>query len=356
MTDEYRRELQDHIRASMDPHRLRVADRMAEINGRYIGLTRDAHLAAALDGLIASMSTPEPDQQDKRRIVAVVGESDAGKTTALKRHTAEIRALQSFDSGGITFNPFLQMLAPSPSSLDLIGGEMMRGVGYPVRRDAKPKGAWQQAREMLPRHRVGCIWIDEAQDAVETATIPEAKVIGNAWKNLVQMPDWPVRLIVSGVQPLRTFLERPQLKSRVTIVHFDQIDPVLNGDTIDTAMEMIIEDHAGLRRSAELKAGAEHYDDFRLRLSHGSDKEFGSVVKTIRSVVELALLDRTDVVTKDHFVRAYDVHAGKPPHENVFTAPNWAELVIKSYDVNATVPTWARVGAKKTQRKYGERP
>lgn len=355
MTDEYRRELQQHIRASMDPHRLRVADRMAEINGRYIGLTRDGHLAAALEGLVASMSTLEPDKQDKRRIVALVGESDAGKTTALQRHTADIRALQSFNSNGITFNPFLQVLAPSPSSLDLIGAEMMRGVGYPVRRDAKPKGAWQQAREMLPRHRVGCIWIDEAQDAVETATIPEAKVIGNAFKNLVQMPDWPVRLILSGVQPLRTFLERPQLQSRVTIVPFDQIDPVLNGDTIDTAMEMIIEDHAGLRRSQELKKGAKHYDDFRLRLAHGCDKEFGSVVKTIRGVVELAFLERTDLVTKDHFVRAYDTHAGKPPHENVFTAPNWAELVIKPADVDGSVPTWARVGARKTQRKYGAR-
>ncbi|WP_170967865.1 ATP-binding protein [Rhizobium phaseoli] len=356
MTDDYRRELQEHVRASMDPHRLRVADRMAEINGRYIGLTRDGHLAAALEGLVASMSTPDPDEQDKRRIVALVGESDAGKTTALKRHTADISALQPFVSGATTFKPFLKMLAPSPSSLDLVGAEMMRGVGYPVRRDAKLKGAWQQACDMLPRHRVGCIWIDEAQDAVETASIPEAKVIGNAFKNLVQMPDWPVRLILSGVQPLKTFLERPQLKSRVTIVPFDQIDPVLNGDTIDTAMEMIIEDHAGLSRSRELTKGAKTYDDFRLRLAHGCDKEFGSVVKTIRGVVELALLERTDLVTRDHFVRAYDMHAGKPPHENVFTAPNWAELVVRQADVEGSVPTWARVGAKKTRRKYGERP
>lgn len=51
-------------------------------NGRYIGLARDTVLKKALDAMVASIAVlgiSDMAKPDKRRIVALCGESGAGK-------------------------------------------------------------------------------------------------------------------------------------------------------------------------------------------------------------------------------------------------------------------------------------
>ena len=163
--------------------------------------------------------------------------------------------------------------------------------------------------------------IDECQNAIETATLREATVIGDAFKSLTQMPDWPVRLILAGVPPLGSFLARKQLYNRRTVVPFDTLDAEGNTELLRDILRMLVTQHAEMTLHPDLEE-----EDFLERLMHACDAEFGSVVQMIRAAIELAMLaGREETLLKD-FVDVYASFSGCKPSKNVFKAANWSEL------------------------------
>ena len=82
----------DRVRSLMSEERLTVADRISQMYEEYIPLTRDEKLNSALKAMVTSVATPITGKPDKRRIVAVCGNSGAGKTTAVMRHLQSLKA------------------------------------------------------------------------------------------------------------------------------------------------------------------------------------------------------------------------------------------------------------------------
>jgi hypothetical protein len=210
--------------------------------------------------------------------------------------------------------------------------------------------------------------IDEAQNAIETANVRQATVIGDAFKQLTQMPDWPVRLILAGVPPLASFLARKQLYNRRTVIPFDTVNTDDSTDLIESILETIILEHAGLemrldfgayRRESDEQGETELKTSFLKRLAHACDGEFGSVVQMIRAAVERAILDDRSHVTLDDFIKTYASFSGCRPSKNVFTSRNWEELDPAVALLREEDREWeeARLKAKgKNATKYGVRP
>lgn len=310
---------------SMMPHDiLAKADRVATINGRYIGLARDTALKKAFDAMVASIAVigiADMAKPDKRRIVALCGESGAGKTTALLTHTSECAMMQPYvNEDGNLIHPLLMMTAPSPCTPKLLAYEGLHAMGYPVRQSLKENEMWKLFRDVLKAHGVMWLVIDEAQHAVDASNGVEITKIGNALKNLVQMPDWPVRIVLAGVAPLDEFLSRKQLANRCTKIPFGKMVGASGAATMAEVVRLIVFDHA------EMKTSLHDDNEFIQRLMHGCDKDFGTMVQMIRGAVEVAIYADEHVITNKHFADCFETNTGRDEVENVFVAKAWEDI------------------------------
>jgi type II secretory pathway predicted ATPase ExeA len=323
------------VRAFMSQEALSKADRVARINGRYIGLSRDQRLKKAFNALVESIAVVDLDdvaKPDKRRIVAICGDSGAGKTTALLRHIANTPAMQPYiDEEGNTRSPVLMMTAPSPSTPRLIAYEGLHKLGYPIRSTVSENEMWKVFRDVLKAHGVMWLVIDEAQHAVDASNILEITKIANSLKNLVQMPDWPLRIVLAGVEPLPQFLSMKQLANRSTIIHFDKMAGSSGEEIIAEVIRTIVFDHAELTtklldESALREGGEGEANDFVKRLIHGGDQDFGTIVQMIRGAVEEAISADGNEIANDHFAKWFENNTGCEDDKNVFLVKNWKDV------------------------------
>lgn len=328
---------------ALSPEKRKRIDRIYE---HYIGFSRDRLLRDALRALVDTVplqqsldETPaavealgpvdllgcgqnsEEDIPDKRRILALCGESDAGKTRALIEHCRRTPEMHPFeDPDGIRVKPTLWIKAPSPSTPQRLAFSALKKLGVPVRANMPENRIWEFLRDELKAHRTRFFVIDEAQDAIETANKIEQIKIANALRNLVQMEDCPVRLILLGVPPLAEFLERKQLLSRRTVVPFERLTHENEVPTVRTVLRTIICAHAGMTFDQI------ENDDFSRRLSHACLGQIGSVVKFVRAAVERAIGEDRDALMSADFVAVYAGQAGCRADENVFTVGRWQDL------------------------------
>ncbi|MCD7110454.1 ATP-binding protein [Rhizobium sp. DKSPLA3] len=361
----------DRVRGLIGDNRLAIADRIAELYNHYIPLDRDLLLRDALMALVASVTTPITGKPDKRRIVAVCGRSGAGKTTAIMKHIGNLKAMSSYvDEDGVMIHPVIFMEAESPCTPRLLAIKGLEALGHTPQDRIRENEAWLLFRRLLKVHKVMWVVIDEAQNAIETANVRQATVIGDAFKSLTQMPQWPVRLILAGVPPLASFLARKQLYNRRTVVPFDSVDADGVVNVIASVVRTIVIEHAGMELRIPLDDAAYRNDDeddtlttqayqFLKRLMHACDNEFGSVVQLVRAAVELAILADREYVTVDDFVKTYASFSGCKPSKNVFEAANWEDLDPSIALLRDEDKAWeeARLQSKgKRATKYGVRP
>ncbi|KJF74652.1 ATP-binding protein [Agrobacterium arsenijevicii] len=337
------------IRAMMPPDILAKADRVAKINGRYIGLARDTVLKKAFDAMVASIAVigiSDIAKPDKRRIVALCGESGAGKTTALLTHTSECAIMQPYvNDDGNTIRPLLIMTAPSPCTPRLLAYKGLHALGYPVRQSLKENEMWELFRDVLKAHGVMWLVIDEAQHAVDASNSTEITKIGNALKNLVQMPDWPVRVVLAGVPPLDDFLSHKQLANRCTKIPFGKMRGASGEATMVEVTRLIVFEHAKMETSMHLNP------EFIKRLMHGCDKDFGTMVQMIRGAVELAIYADERVITNKHFADYYETNTGRDEAENVFVVKNWEDT--KAYTASETQVVARHRQHRRSHKKAG---
>lgn len=298
--------------------------RIARLDKHYVGFSRDRLLRSTLRSMVDSIPPNDYDQldiPDKRRIVAICGESGAGKTRALIEHCYRIPEMRPHvDHDQVLVNPVLWFKAPSPSTPQRLAFAGLTALGVPVRANIAENKIWQLFQTELKSHRIRFVVIDEAQDAIETANRIEIVKIANAFKNLVQMQDWSLRLVLVGVPPLAEFLERKQLFNRRLVVPFERISADGEVRTVVTILEKVVVDHAGMTLAKDLG------DDFEKRLAHACDGQIGSIIQMVRKALEFAIEGDEEQLTLTHFANAYRSFSGCKDDENIFEADHWPDL------------------------------
>jgi len=244
---------------------------------------------------------------------------------------------------------------PSPCTPKLIALEGLKALGVPVRATIGEGEAWDAFRKALKAHKIMVVCIDEAQHAIDQANILEKGKIANAFKSLVQMADWPVRLVLAGVPPLADYMaDYRQLRSRNYPIHFDPLTLSEGIAILTDKLPRIIVEHAGLQMSPELST-----PDFVPRLLHAASHEFGGSVQMVRDAVEIAMLDGNAIVTTGDFATAYRMASGCRTHENVFTVDDWSAMDVpkaSNRERSEVVQEVQRKTRRSKELSYGERP
>ncbi|MHC1548735.1 ATP-binding protein [Phyllobacterium sp. K27] len=328
------------------------AEKMAEINARYIETMRDTILNARLDLLCESLVATHNSEMDKKRILIILGESGAGKSRLLDHNFALREAFQSYvDSYGTVTRPVLRYNAPQPCTPKMVALEGLNELGYPVTGTVTEAKAWQLFRHQLMVRKVLFVHIDEAQHSVMNKDKDVVQKVSDGFKNLVQM-EWPVRLILSGVSPLEDLILRDkQIKERSLVVRLDKIDTERHRGLIQSILETVIKDHASLELDDFVT------DEFLDRLVHSCGGSFGSIIQMIRAAVRECLVDpeHDGVVRGKHFKTAYQAISGCSPTENLFTRKDWADLDAGLAVMPIQTANEQSVGGAMGLR-YGERP
>lgn len=316
------------LRDSMPSETLARVDRMAGINRGYVVRPIDRILEkqvnAMIEGQLAFHANPDYDASEafKYRAIFVIGDSGSGKSTAIKRIFARMPAgLQPYeDEFGQTISPTASFKAPKPLTMRLLAKTGLVSIGYTIDRDRKENEMWDLYRAQLKEREMLWVHIDEMQHAVRGNAHAAMQDIADIVKNLLQLEDWPLCAIFSGVTSLAAFLqfEDSQLRNRCLVLPFLPLKPGGGTKRLKRAVQGVITVHAEMQAAEAILK-----DEFINRLMHGTCGAFGTAIQLTREAIFIALRAGREQVLPEDFVDFYAIASGCKPDENVFTAPNW---------------------------------
>lgn len=287
---------------------------LVRLNAKYVTNPQDKQLAAALknlaDELVASLNGPHPEGG----ALAVVGESGAGKTWMLER------AFQRSDT--IRSMGFLPITMPSPCTPGNFAREILRELGFEVTHSrVTDYDLWNLAKKHAELNRIRFIWADEEQHA--SAKADERRRLSDSIKGAVQQRRWPVSFILSGVADLNTFMgDFRQLERRSKTIELKPLSITTDIDLFDKLYASLVTDAAGMTVSAGVVV-----DEFRARIIHAADRQFGSVIASVRDAIMQAHTAGRQTVEIADFAAQYAAQRACLPEQNVFLAPRWREIV-----------------------------
>jgi len=335
-------------RASTDLARARRIAALERLHRSYLKTARDGELEAELERLIDTSSLILHGRRAEGRALVVVGQSGAGKTHAIRRLIESRRELLPENLPLGMSMPIVSITAPSPCTLKQLGVELLRVLGYPIERDIRENVAWSRVREQLRLRKVRIVHIDEAQHAVRLMNTQEIQKLSDTFKNVMQQPDWPVCLVLSGLPSLTEFAQRDiQLGRRCRFFSFDAVTFPRHAKRIRYIVDRVSLNGAGLPTRG-LEA-----DEFLARLCRAAEGQFGRIVQICRSAAEDAILSDAPAIQVEHFASAYGATTGCAADANIFSVRDWefVPVGVASSATDATADSPSETDARKRRAK-----
>jgi len=209
---------------------------------------------------------------------------------------------------------------PTPCTLRNIAVECLRNLGFPVRGDITESRVWPILREQLKQRRVLFLVLDEAQRTMKSDNEFEIQKVSDTLITLVEMEDWPMRMILAGVPELEQLRTRDkQMRNRSQIMRFEPVPAKLAGRVEEWLKEIVVQ-HAGLG------LGDIPTHEYAERLIRSCEGNVGSIFLMVRSAATFAILEGRQVIKASDFARAYHHRTACTPEANLFEVANWAEL------------------------------
>ncbi len=317
-------------------------------NARAARLLREAMkqvLAARREHLPA-------DQLRDGRVLALFGESRAGKSALIQRLLARTTALH--DPGDGRTKPLVDIQVKGPATLRSVGFQILEGVGYEPEANLDEGRVWRRVYAQLRLCGVVTLHLGEFANVSGTANAIEKVKLRNTIKSLVINELHPIVVILSGLPEIVPFLTGDtQIGDRAAFVGLEALQP----EDSSTIAE-------GVRRIAGAVGMAVDEDELEAelvpRLLHAARHQLGRAMEYAVAAAARALAPEDDdgdrlpperVLRLRHFAGYYEDVTGNASWANPFRAREWdmvdanaAGLVFPSQlaDVEATVQTPAR--------------
>ena len=321
---------------------------LAQLRARFFAHRNYRELRDAFSGLLNRRRADlEIGTQNEARGIAIIGDSGSGKTTAARRLWASHPDLQAQEAG-VEKAEIVSLSLPSPASVKFVGYACLNVLGYPLQRDRTSAIIWDMVHTNLRLRQTLVLHFDEAQDFSVNQNAREMQAMINTLKALMQNPNWPISIILSGMPQLRDLINMdPQLARRFTPVQFAKLDPVLDGGPV---MKMV----AGYAEAADIEVGPDlHERSFVRRLIHAASGEFGLTVELLLSAIEISLRAKQPQLNLPHFAQAFARRSGCVPDFNPFTREDYTAintrllLLGRVPDEEAEMPQPKKRGRKK---------
>ena len=253
----------------------------------------------------------------------VAAPSGAGKTTlvgnALLRHPSGLRMLTTEDERPDLVN----MRVPSPATPKGVGLSMLEALGYPLRRDRSAHIIWQLVKAQFAQRQVLFLHLDEAQDFSRHNNRNDQHAVISTLKSLMQSPQWPMGLILSGMPELLDLVNMdPQLARRLKPVEHRPLKTSVDGGMIVAA----IRQYAAV---AHVMVDDGLYKPrFVRRLVHAADQCFGILVEMTCEAIGEVLLLAESTLSQKSFAACFARRSGCTEGLNPFVVEDFLALDV----------------------------
>lgn len=251
------------------------------------------------------------------RGIAVIGESGSGKTTAIQRI---LRRLDAADAGAGELR-WISIRVPTPATQKDLARAILHALDFQILRDTTASRMWDLVSFHLHLRKCWLIHLDEGQELGGRGSEIEKAAVINALKSLMQIPDWPTNLVISGTPELHDLLmQDPQLSRRLFVVHFLPVTELDSRDEIALTVTRYAE-LAGLSQAPDL-ADVE----FVPRLIHAGREQFGIVVELIIGAITRALAAGEAALSVKDFAHFYAERTRDVSGRNPFIVPDFRSV------------------------------
>ncbi|MBY5840389.1 AAA family ATPase [Rhizobium leguminosarum] len=314
--------------ATMSHDRQQRAERRGKTHAKYVKMQKDDLITEGIDMLTENAAAAFFGESGKRRALWLLGESDSGKTRSMEYHIPKRpEFLPYVTATGEEFKPFVSFEAPRPITLKGFARKALAACGYPmVPSRLTEQELFELLKEVIRNNRILFMHVDEMQHVLKGTTTKEIQNVSDIIKSLLQIPDWPLHMILSGVPSLARFLSPEdgdsQLRNRSFIIELKQMAGK------DAKALLGVQEQIFLGEGLSL--GETNCEEFMYRLIHGCVGACGTIIQTIQAAAERAIVcpekANPNVVTLKHYAYVYALNTGCRPSENVFLQDDWKSI------------------------------
>lgn len=287
----------------------------------YIEHARDQRLAATLAEMVENVEACRHGFGSARRAMFLIGASRSGKSWALEHHFRLLPEFQPHKNEyGETVRRLLSIEAPMPCTAKDFARAILDKLGVPYTSRMTEGELFATVKTQLREREIDFLHIDEAQHLLHHSR-KDLIHVQDRLKSLMQIEDWPLHTIYSGVPELADLLKGdPQLANRSVVIRFIPLVLPQDKPIIETILHATAA-KCGLDLAPELKS-----DDFIGRLCHANGGAYGKIIEMVQAASLLVLRKGKGQLDRRAFVHVYQHNYGCLPSDNVFSAPRWSEI------------------------------
>lgn len=301
------------------------SDRKLHLQKLYLRYAKYHEVSEHLDGMIRNAKACREGGGFKERALFVIGESNTGKSRMLEELFREKANFQPYqDEEGEWVRPMISIEAPSPCSSRELALKILKELGAVVRnkRISNPE-LYDFLKDQLRDQRVEYLHIDEMQDTVLHNTEFAIKSVQSDVKSLLQIKNWPLHAIFSGVDDLAKFIGDgdDQIGNRSNTVRLELLKDPRDLRAAEQILSNIVVKHAGL------EPGWAEKDELPARLILAGQGRFGTICDDVKKACFAAIdADRSKVTLSD-FEAVYQVRKACLREDNPFRGNKWRDIV-----------------------------
>lgn len=290
----------------------------------YIEHARDNTLAEMLQELADNVELCRQGIGSRRRALFLMGDSGSGKSCALRHHFSRMPEFQPrVNQYGETEWPVLSIEAPKPCGNKDFAVSILDALGVPSKAKQTEGELYGTVKTQFRERGIVFLHVDEAQHLRSHPTKQAILDMQDRIKTLMQIADWPLHLILSGMPELADLLNGGdgQVRKRALITRFVPLNVPKDRADIQRVLTDIVEGKCGLALPEELRT-----DDFIGRLCWANSGSFGEIIKAVQSACFLAMRKGKNTVDLRAFAFNYQRTSGCLPSDNIYTASRWSEI------------------------------
>jgi hypothetical protein len=265
-----------------------------------------------------------PNNRVSSKAVVIIAPSRSGKTCCIDYARLHLKPLQDAIQRQVSA-PF-QINAPSYFTVEDLGRSLLGPMNLLPARSLGPGQTMNRLYTRVGLRRPRMVHIDEFQRALTPErTAPtrrhEAQVkIFSHIRDLLDLPAWPLPLVLSGTMALKEAMERPDLDFIRERCKFIEL-PSMAIDNEDDRMDLA-EGLAAYCETVEMQVDTGSQLDFFARLILASNYNRGLAFEICREAI-LVAAQHGRVVKPEHFAAFYAQKVGCFPIANPFYTSNW---------------------------------
>ena len=344
----------ERIRALRSKSPTNFSNRIVTVKAGYFGTATDLQLDQEFDDMFddfvqtvdaataRGVSSGHLGRQSEGDILLGVGESGTRKTSTIRRAIFKRPEFEGYsDVPHENMSPLISIIAPSPCTLKQLGIAIATAMGYTPRPSIEENEVWTLVRKNLAVRGARFIHIDEMQHVTQNKNVAEIPKIQNTLKRLLQTPEWPVWLILSGLPEIANMFEGDiQVWRRARFIKFRQLDFQRDADLCHAMVRYFAGEKAALDLSTIVT------DEFIHRLMHASLYRLGIAIDFTIDAIHEAFRANSPALTVGHFARSFG-RTGADDENNVFIVPgDFLSVDVSKFFTNGLNEEAAEAGSQ----------